>query len=305
HLQVIGLDLVAGALELLLHLLHLGQDPEHVLDVVTDLVGDHVGLRELACLAAAAAEAVLQVAEERRVEIDALVAGTVERPHGGLRHAAARLLGDARIHDQLGRTVGLVAALEDLLPAVLHVAEHGGDELPFLVLGRAGLARPGLVSRPLVARSAAGQDLGAADQEARIDPQRPPDEPEHHDRPDAQAAATARHAEAATAAFLAAAILDVVAAAEIVPTHLRTLLWAGIVADGIARVHRGARARSSGPGTNAQARAIVSIWLPRTRSATSTFYAQLKPFFTLARHHRHQSVVRYPRLRPRSLRSEF
>ena len=35
---------------------------------------------------------------------------------------------------------------------------------------------------------------------------------------------------------------------------------------------------------------------------TSTFYAQLKPFFTLARHHRHQSVVRYPRLRPRSLR---
>ncbi len=39
-------------------------------------VGDHIGLRELA----GRAEAVGQLVEERQVEIDALVAGAIERP---------------------------------------------------------------------------------------------------------------------------------------------------------------------------------------------------------------------------------
>ena len=54
HLHAVGLDLRAGRA---LRLLHLGQDAEQVLHVMADLVRDHIGLRELAGLAAAAAEA--------------------------------------------------------------------------------------------------------------------------------------------------------------------------------------------------------------------------------------------------------
>ena len=50
---------------------------------MTDLVGDHVGLRELAGLAAGtAAELSLQIVEERGVEIDALIVRAIERAHG-------------------------------------------------------------------------------------------------------------------------------------------------------------------------------------------------------------------------------
>ena len=72
-------------------LLRLGQDAEQVLHVMADLVRDHVGLRELARLAAdvAAAESGRDLIEERGVEIDLLVGRAIERPHGGLRRAAA------------------------------------------------------------------------------------------------------------------------------------------------------------------------------------------------------------------------
>jgi hypothetical protein len=45
-----------------------------------------------------------------------------------------------------------------------------------------------------------GQDLGTADEDARIDAERPADEAEHHDRSDAQAAASDRDAKAAAPA---------------------------------------------------------------------------------------------------------
>src|SRR5262245_30963749 len=217
-LQLVGLALVEAAL----HLLHLGKNPEQLLDMVAHLVGDDVGLGELARLAVAAAEPVFQVAEERGVDVDALIAGAVERPHGGLRHAAARLIGHAGEHHQPRGPVVLVGLLEDLLPAVLGIAEDGGDELAHLVAGRAGV--PLAVARgAFVLRLApAAHHLGAADQEARIDAERPADEAEHHDGADPQAAGAARHAEAAAPAAgiaFVAAILDVVAAAEILPAH--------------------------------------------------------------------------------------
>ena len=63
--------------------------------------------------------------------------------------------------------------------------------------------------------------LGAADQDARVDAERPTDQAEHDDGSDAQAAAPDRDtdAAAAVAAVFTTAVFDVVAAAEIVPTH--------------------------------------------------------------------------------------
>src|SRR5499426_1449434 len=184
---------------------------------MTDLVGDDVGLRELAPLAAgrAAAEARLDLAEERRVEVDLLIVGTIERTHRGLGGSAGRPRG-AREHDQRRRAIGHAAAAQYLGPAVFGVAQHRGHELPHLIVGRTGLAW--LRRRRLGGVAAARQDLGAADEQARVDPQRPADEPEDHNRTDAKAAATDRHAEPATS-LVTPAVFDVVAAAEIIPAH--------------------------------------------------------------------------------------
>src|SRR5260370_7331149 len=85
-LQVIRLDLADGVLTLL----HLRQDAEQILHVVTDLVGDHVSLGELARLAVvAAAKPALQVAEERRLEIHPLPLATIHPPHPAARAAPA------------------------------------------------------------------------------------------------------------------------------------------------------------------------------------------------------------------------
>jgi hypothetical protein len=83
NLQAIGLHLVHPTL----FLLHPRQKAELVLNVMPDLMRNHVGLRELAGFAASitTAEASLQVLEEARIEIDLLVVRTIERTHGGLR----------------------------------------------------------------------------------------------------------------------------------------------------------------------------------------------------------------------------
>ena len=65
-----------------------------------------------------------------------------------------------------------------------------------------------------------GQDLGTADQEAWIDAERPADEPQHHDRADAEAAAADGKAEPASpAARFATPILYVAAFRQIVQAH--------------------------------------------------------------------------------------
>ena len=60
-------------------------------------------------------------------------------------------------------------------------------------------------------------------------PSRPADQAEHDDGADAETAAADRNAETAAAAAAAAAViaivLDIVAAAEIIPTHFKLLPW--------------------------------------------------------------------------------
>ena len=186
---------------------------------------DDVGRRELAGAARAAAKARLDLAEETGVEEYLLVRRAVERPHRRLRHAAAAAIGGvAKQHDARPGVI-LSAGLEDLAPAVVDLAENAGDHAADFVLRRAGLGRPrlaiGLVGRRLVA---AGEDFGAADQDARIDAEGIADQAEHDDGADAEPAAAHRQAKTAAAAAHSAAavvatVIDVVAAAEIIVTH--------------------------------------------------------------------------------------
>ena len=96
--------------------------------------------------------------------------------------------------------------------------------LPISSVGAPVLAgaerRSDLIGRRL---AAAGENFGAADQNARIDAEGVADQAEHDDGADAEPAAAHRQAEAAAAAHAAAivvaTVIDIVAAAEVIVTH--------------------------------------------------------------------------------------
>ena len=217
HLNAVGDGLVAGGA---LRGLRLGQSAEQVLHVVADLVRDHIGLREFAGVAGATVKARLDLTKKRRVEIDAPVGRTIKRPHRRLREAAAALL-RAGEQPQPRRAVLLAARPENFAPGVLGIAQHGCDELTHRVGRRAG-APAGRPVWLLVARSAADK-FRAADQHAGIDAGRPADQAEYDHGSNAEAAAAELYAGTTASAETAAGatiVLDIVAAAEIIPTHL-------------------------------------------------------------------------------------
>lgn len=138
---------------------------------------------------AAAAELALHFGEERQVEIDPLVVRAVERPHRRLRRAAAGAVDIAEQH-QLRRDIAAIGLLrQHLRPDVLVLRQHGRDEAAHLVLRRTG--RFALLLRRGRAAADAADQLGAADQQARIDAERPAEKAEDHHRADADAAAAA------------------------------------------------------------------------------------------------------------------
>src|SRR6202043_2986626 len=212
------------AARLLLQPRHPRQDAEQVLDVVAGLMGDDIGRRELAGAARTAVKSSLDLTKKSGVEKNRFFRRAIERPHRRLRHAAAPAIGGVAKQHDLRTRIGLPAGLEDFAPAIVDLAEDAGDHAAHLVGRRAGLGGPGpaigLVARRL---AAAGENLRAADQDARIDPERVADKAEHDDGADAEPAAAHRKAEAAatahSAAIVAATVLDVVAAAEIIVTH--------------------------------------------------------------------------------------
>src|SRR4051794_16018401 len=222
HLERIRLRLAAG---LLLQPRHARNDAEQVLDVMAGLMRDDVGGGEVTGgLAGAATKTRLDLAEETGVEEDGPVGRTVERSHRRLCPAAASAIGDVAEQHDLRTGKGLARGLEDLAPAIVDLAEDAGDHAAHLVGRRAALGvgrrlAIGLVGRRL---SAAGEDLGAADQDTRIDAEGVADQAEHDDGADAEPAAAHGEAEPASstaAATIVATILDVVAAAEIIVAH--------------------------------------------------------------------------------------
>ena len=179
-------------------LLHRTESTGEVLHVVADLVRDHVGLREIA----RRVEAALQVVEEREVDVEPLVIGTIERSHRRLADPApgSRAAG---VEHEPGRAVARARRLEDIAPHVLGAAEDLRDELPHRIRGHA-FARRGLVGawrRGL---------LHGVEHLARIEAEEGRDDRDDH-AADAQAAAEAD----------AAPVLDVAARPLAAKVHAR------------------------------------------------------------------------------------
>src|SRR5262249_58446443 len=81
--------------------------------------------------------------------------------------------------------------------------------------GRSGSCRRAAL---LLGAVSAGENFGAVDEEPRVDAESPGEKSQHDDGSYPETAATTRHPEAAA---LATAILDVVAARQLIQTHVR------------------------------------------------------------------------------------
>ena len=92
--------------------------------MVADLMGDDIGQGEVA----GRAEALRQLVEEGRVEIDLLVGRAVEGAHRRLRRAAAATWRAAAVGDQRRRLVLRARLAENVAPDLLGRAEHPQQE---------------------------------------------------------------------------------------------------------------------------------------------------------------------------------
>src|SRR6202012_3341534 len=112
------------------------------------------GLGELA----GRAEALAHDVEERSVEVDALVARAIKRPHRGAALTAGGRVA-AGVERETRRGVGLAGFLEDIGPDDFRAAQNLRDELALRVIGcgTAGLRRRRRCLRVLRATPAAAQ----------------------------------------------------------------------------------------------------------------------------------------------------
>src|SRR5262245_39312494 len=205
------------------HGLDLVADPQQVLDVMPDLVGDDVGLGEVSRSPKATAEFV----EEIQVEVDLAIARTVEGSDRGARLPAGRF-DPPREQDELGLAILLALLAEQLVPDILGVLEHHRDEvLELLLLGARD--RGFLTGRQRHLRAGThGQQLG------RI----PAHEQEHHDQDESADAAPDREPPAPHST----AVLDVVTTLTTPPAHAALLPRRRV---GIVVLHPGGFHRSS------------------------------------------------------------
>ncbi len=106
-------------------------DAKDLLNVVTNLVSNDVGLCELA----RSSEALTQFVEEAEVKIDFLVFGTVERPDGSLGQAATRWNWVTK-ENEMSVMVGAVGEVgQNAIPSILDIAENDiSDEVGFGLL---------------------------------------------------------------------------------------------------------------------------------------------------------------------------
>ena len=163
---------------------------------MADLVGDHVGLGEVA----RGTEPPLQFVIEREVDVDLLVERTVEGPGSGARHAAGTLHPAGEEHEG-GRRVAAAEVLgEETAPDVFVVGEHDLHHLGHLVIDRLG-------RRLLLGPRDFGRDLR---HHLRVKAQ------EHHRHHEQQRDQPATHEDRPTDS---ATILDVFTLPTAFPTH--------------------------------------------------------------------------------------
>src|SRR6516164_3031435 len=103
---------------------------------MADFVGDHIGFGELAGFAVrAAAKLILQIVEERGVEINALIARAIKWTHRRSRKGTGGRFG-AGEEPQLRRLIGPPIGSEGLGPNIFRAAQHRGYELTCLIVWR-------------------------------------------------------------------------------------------------------------------------------------------------------------------------
>ena len=174
------------------------------------LVGDHVGLREVA----RRVETVTKLPVEAEVDVDLPVDRAIEGTHGGLADAAARAHRVGEDHEAR-RLVAASALREDLAPRVLGGGEHDGDEVGERVPGRAG-------GRRVCACGSSGiGDLDRCIATVQLPEQRQrvrAEEPGRQQQQDDPAAAELQAAPAETDARTAH-VIHVVASAFVFPAH--------------------------------------------------------------------------------------
>src|SRR5882724_8873329 len=95
HRQWIGLRAIRPAQPL-----HFAFDPKDLLDVMSEFVRDHIGLRKLT----GSSKTPFPLVEEPQIEVDFFVAWAVEGPRGGVGLPACGWVGIA-IHNHLGVAV--------------------------------------------------------------------------------------------------------------------------------------------------------------------------------------------------------
>ena len=118
--------------------LHLGDllaGSEQVLNVVADLMSNHVGLGEFA----RRMEPSLQLVIEGQIDVDLLIGGAIKRPDGGARQSATLGIDLIREHDQKRLLVGPAGPGEKISPDVLGHGQRRPDEVRLsLFLGAPG-----------------------------------------------------------------------------------------------------------------------------------------------------------------------
>ena len=129
-------------------------------------------------------------------------------------------MGLPAVQNEDRRAIGPAVLGKDFFPALIRAAEHAIDEPPRLVLRLTGAAR-GRRRRLSLGMAGTGEDLGAADEQAWIDAERPADNAQHHNGADTQPAAADGKPEPAPSpeAAFAAPILYVAAFRQVVQAH--------------------------------------------------------------------------------------
>jgi hypothetical protein len=138
--EVVGLEfeadgefVVFGFAYAALYLVHLVGDAEEVLHVMTDFVGDDVGLGKVT----RGAQLISEIAIEAEIDVDFLIGRAIERAGLGTGEATTGL-DFAREEHKARLPVALAVAPEELIPDVLGISEDGFDELGEFVIRSSG-----------------------------------------------------------------------------------------------------------------------------------------------------------------------
>ena len=176
--------------------------------MVTYFVRQHVGLRELP----RSCEAVTQLLKKSQVDVDFLILGAIKRPSCGLRRAAPGLCEVGEQH-KFGVVVWRACLRKQLLPSVLHVVQHEGDELDPAALGGVGIR---VRQRPYGGR---GIGCPAATQHGKQVGSKHETQHNQHQRAAYAEMHAVESAEIGPAAAFAAPVLDIRTVAAWCPLH--------------------------------------------------------------------------------------